>query len=75
MPDSDDVLVVDLEEEAFLCVGHAKEATTKTSSLSGTGRRNYSIVYLSKTAYRIHLGPSPFDTTRYEVIILGELPL
>ena len=32
-PDSDDVLVV--EEEAFLCAGRAKEATTKTSSLSG----------------------------------------
>ena len=32
-PDSDDVLVV--EEEMFLCAGHAKEATTKTSSLSG----------------------------------------
>ena len=30
-PDSDDVLVV--EEEAILCAGHAKEATTKTSSL------------------------------------------
>ena len=30
MPDSDDVLVV--EEEAVLCSGHAKEATTKTSS-------------------------------------------
>ena len=57
-PDSDDVLVV--EEEAFLCVGHAKEATTKTSSLSGAGRRNYSIAYISKTAYRMHLGPSPF---------------
>ena len=34
-PDSDHVLVV--EEEAFLCVGHAKEATTETSSLSGAG--------------------------------------
>ena len=32
-PDSGDVLVV--EVEAFLCAGHAKEATTKTSSLSG----------------------------------------
>ena len=35
VPDSDDVLVV--EEEAFLCARHAKEATTKTSSLSGSG--------------------------------------
>ena len=34
-PDSDDVLVV--EEEAFLCAGHAKETTTKTSSLPGAG--------------------------------------
>ena len=34
-PDSDDVLVV--EEEVFLCAEHAKEATTKTSSLSGAG--------------------------------------
>ena len=31
--DSDDVLVV--EEEAFLCVGHAMAAPTKTSSLCG----------------------------------------
>ena len=28
-PDSDDILVV--EEEAFLCVVHTKEVTTKTS--------------------------------------------
>ena len=34
-PASDDVLVV--EEEVFLCAGHAKEATTKTSSLVGAG--------------------------------------
>ena len=33
-PDSDDVLVV--EEEEVLCAGHAKEATSKTSSLPGT---------------------------------------
>ena len=26
------------------------------------GRRNYSIAYISKTAYRMHLGPSPFDS-------------
>ena len=60
-PASDDVLVV--EEEVFiLCGGHAKKATTKTSSLAGAGRRNYSIAYISKTAYRMHLGPSPFDS-------------
>ena len=34
-PESDDVLVV--EEEVSLCAGHAKEATTKTSSHSGAG--------------------------------------
>ena len=59
-PDSDDVLVV--EEEVFLCAGHAKEATTKTSSLSDTERRNYSIAYISKMAYRMHLGPSRTNT-------------
>ena len=26
-----------VEEEAYLCAGHAKKATTKTSSLSGAG--------------------------------------
>ena len=26
------------------------------------GRRNYSIAYISKTAYRMHFGPSPFDS-------------
>ena len=34
-PASDDVLLV--EEEVFLCAGHAKEGTTKTSSLAGAG--------------------------------------
>ena len=82
-PASDDVLVV--EEEVFLCVGHAKEATTKTSSLAGVwggggGRRNYSIAYISKTAYRMHLGPSPFDSAPrtlqdMKLSFLGELPL
>ena len=38
-PASDDVLVV--EEEVFLCVGHAKEATTKTPSLAGAGAVHY----------------------------------
>ena len=77
-PDSDDVLVV--EKEVFSCAGHAKEATTKTSSLSGAGRRNYSIAYISKTAYRMHLGPSPFDSAPrtlrdMKLSYLGELPL
>ena len=34
-PANDDVIVV--EEEVFLCAGHAKEATTITSSLAGAG--------------------------------------
>ena len=79
MPDSDDVLVV--EEEVFLCAGHAKEATTKTSSLSGVGGGgNYSIAYIAKTAHRMHLGPSPFDSAPrtlqdIKLSYLGELPL
>ena len=32
-----------VEEEVFLCVGHAMAATTKTLSLSDAGWRNYSI--------------------------------
>ena len=77
-PASDDVLVV--EEEVFLCAGHAKEATTKTSSLAGAGRCNYSIAYISKMAYRMHLGPSPFDSAPrtlrdMKLSFLGELPL
>ena len=61
-PDSDDVLVV----ASLACPTHknasSSRSTTKTSSLSGTGRRNYSIASISKTAYRMHLGPSPFDS-------------
>ena len=77
-PASDDVLVVG--EEVLLCAGHAKEATTETSSLVGAGRRNYSIAYISKTAYRMHLGPSPFDSVPrtlrdMKLSLLGELPL
>ena len=59
-PDSDDVLVI----ASLACLAHknASSSTTKTSSLAGAGRRNYSIAYISKTAYRMHLGPSPFDS-------------
>ena len=62
-PDSDVVLVV----AAMACSTHKYtfSSTTKTSSLSecpAWGRRNYSIAYISKTAYRMHLGPSPFDS-------------
>ena len=78
VPASDDVLVV--EEEVFLCAGCAKEATTKTSSLSCTGWCNYSMAYISKTAYRMHLGPSPFDSAPQtlrdmKLSFLVELPL
>ena len=73
-PASDDVLVV--EEEVFLCAGHAKEATTKTSSLAGAGaeqlfNRLYiqnSLSYAPRT-FTIRL--SAPNTTRYEVIIFG----
>ena len=69
-----------VEEGAFLCAGHAKEATTRTSSLSGAGRNNYSIAYISKTAYRMHLGPLPFNSAPQtlrdrKLSFLGELPL
>ena len=79
-PNSDDILVV--EEEVFLCAGHAKEATTKTSSLAGAGAAQlFNRLYIiSKTAYRMHLGPSPFDSAPrtlrdMKLLFLGELPL
>ena len=55
-------LVVD--EEVFLCVGRAMAATTKTSSRTSVGGGgNHSIaIYISKTAYRMQLGPSPLDS-------------
>ena len=76
-PYSDDVLVV--EEEAFSFAGYAKEATTKTSSLSGAGRRNYSVAYISKTTCRMRFGPSPFDSAPrtlrdMKLSFLGGLP-
>ena len=77
-PYSDDVLVV--EEEAFLCAGHAKEATTKTSSLSGAGaaqlfNRLYIQNGLSHALRTFTIRLSALNNTIYEVIILGELPL
>ena len=79
-PASDDILVA--EEEVFLCAGHAKEATTKTSSLSGAGAAQLfnRLLYISKTAYSMHLGPSPFDSAPrtlrdMKLSFLGELPL
>ena len=73
-PDSDDVLVV--EEEAFLCAGHAKEATTKTSSLSVTRaaqlfNRLYIQNGLSHAPRTFNIRLSALNTTRYEVIIFG----
>ena len=77
-PVSDDVLVV----ASLACHAHknTSSSTTKTSSLAGAGWRNYSIAYISKTAYRMHLGPSPFDpapqTLRdMKVSFSGELSL
>ena len=49
----------------------ANAMTAKMSSLSGAGRRNYSIAYISTTAYRMHLGPSPLDSAPHYEIILG----
>ena len=75
MPDSDDVLVV--EEEVFLCAGHAKEATTKTSSLSGVGgggqlfNRLYSQNGSSHAPRTFTIRLSAPNTTRYKVIIFG----
>ena len=73
-PDSDDVLVV--EKGVFLCVEHAKEATTKTSSLSGAGaaqlfNRLYIQNGLSHAPRTFNIRLSTPNTTRYEVIILG----
>ena len=46
-PASYDVLVV--EEEVFLCARHAKEATTKTLSLSGAGAAQlFNRLYIQK---------------------------
>ena len=77
-PASDDVLVV----ASLACPAHenTSSSTTKTSSLASVGRHNCSIAYISKTAYRMHLGPSPFDsapqTLQYmKLSFLGELPL
>ena len=71
-PDSDDVLVA--EEEACLCAGHAKEATTKTSSLSSAGaaqlfNRLYIQNGLSHAPWTFTTRLSAPNTTRYEVII------
>ena len=35
---------------------------TRGGGGGGGGRRNYSTAHISKTAYRMHLGPSPFDS-------------
>ena len=73
-PASDDVLEV--EEEVFLCAGHAKEATTKTSSLAGAGAAQlFNRLHIQNGlshapwTFTIRLGAP--NTTRYEVIIFG----
>ena len=73
-PDSDDVLVV--EEEVFLCAGCAKEATTKTSSLSGAGAAQLSnSLYiqngLSRAPWTFTIRLSAPNTMGYEIIIFG----
>ena len=59
-PDSDDVLVV--EEEVFYVQGMPRKLPLKRPPCPAQGQRNYSIAYISKTASRMHLGPSPFDS-------------
>ena len=73
-PDSDDVLVV--EEEASFCAGYAKEATTKTSSLSSTGaaqlfNRLYIQSGLSHAPRTFIVRLRDPNIMRYEVIIFG----
>ena len=71
---SDDVLVE--EEEVSLCAEHAKEATTKTSSLAGVGAAQlFNRLYIQNGSshaprtFTVRL--SAPNTTRYEVIIFG----
>ena len=78
VPDSDDVLVV--EEGAFLCAGHAKEATTKTSSLFGAGaaqlfNRLYIRNGLSHAPRTFTIRFRPRTLRDMKLPFLGELPL
>ena len=57
--DSDDVLVI--EKEAFYVWDMPRWLPLKRHHYSVRWWHNYSIAYISKTAYHIHLGPSPFD--------------
>ena len=59
-PASDDVLVA--EEEVFYVQGMPRKLPLKRHNWPARGRRNYSIAHISKTAYCMHLGPSPFDS-------------
>ena len=73
-PASDDVLEV--EEEVFLCAGHAKDATTKTSSLAGAGAAQlFNRLHIqngfSHAPLTFTIQLSAPNTTRYEVIIFG----
>ena len=76
--DSDDVLVV--EEEAFYVRGMPRKLLLNCHHCLAWGRRNYSTAYISKTAYRMHLGPSPFNSAPQtlrdmKLSFLGEHPL
>ena len=81
-PDSDDVLVV--ASLAYLAHKNTSSSTTKTSSLSGAerggGTQLFNRLYKFKTAYHMHLGPSPFDSAPrtlqdMKLSFLSELPL
>ena len=66
------------EKDALSCSVTASASTTKTSSLPGAGRI-VKIAYIPKTAYRMHLGPSPFESAPQtlpdtKLSFLGELP-
>ena len=65
VPGSGSVLVV--EEEVFLCVGHAMAATTKTQLFN----RLYIQNGLSHTPRTFTIRLSALTTTRYEVFIFG----
>ena len=77
-PASDGVLVV--EEEVFLCAGHGKEATTKTSSLAGAGvaqlfNRLYNPKRLIVCTSDLHHSTRPRTLRDMKLSFLGELPL
>ena len=75
-PASYDVLVV----ASLACPAHKTlpPLPLKRHHWPARGRRNYTIAYISKTTYRMDLGPSPFDSTPrtlrdMKLSFLGEL--